>query len=121
MNPALIVVGVPICAAFVASAILFAKEKTAWSFLQLLGAGFLIAVVFTHVAEAFRLFPWMGWGLPNSVGHYVDLISAAAGLILFPVGYLSRRLSAECQTETLRDRWVAPQFLVYNFREGVRS
>jgi uncharacterized membrane protein len=91
MNPALIVIGVPICAAFVA--ILFANEKTAWSFLQLLGAGFLIVVVFTHIAEAFRLFPWMGWGLPNSVGHYIDLISAAVGLILLPAGYLSRMLA----------------------------
>jgi hypothetical protein len=93
MKFTLIVIGVPVCAAFVASAISFAKEKTAPSFVQLLGAGFLIVVVFTHIAERLHLFPWMGWGLPNSVGHYVDLVSVVAGLILFPAGYLSRRLN----------------------------
>ena len=92
MKPALMVIGVPVCVAFMASAILFAREKTARSFVQLLGAAFLIVVVFAHAAEALRLFPWMGWGLPNSVGHYLDLISAAAGLILLPAGYLARRL-----------------------------
>src|SRR5260221_415366 len=84
MNSALVLIGVPICAAFGASAISFAKERSAWSLLQLLGAAFLFVVVFTHLAEAFHLFPWMGWGLPDSVGHDADLISAVAGLILFP-------------------------------------
>ncbi len=93
MKPALIVIGVPICFAFVASIILFVKEKTAWSFLQFVGAAFLIVVVFAHIAEAFHLLPGMGWGLPSSVGHYVDLLSTAAGVVLFPVGYLFRRLA----------------------------
>src|SRR5260221_4210581 len=93
MNSALVLIGVPICAAFGASAISFAKERSAWSLVQLLGAAFLFVVVFTHLAEAFHLFPWMGWGLPDSVGHDADLISAVAGLILFPTGYLSRRLA----------------------------
>jgi hypothetical protein len=92
MNPALIVIGVTVPTAFGASVILFAKERTAGSFLQLLGAGLLIVVIFAHIAEAFHLFPRMGWGLPNSAGHYVDLICAVAGLILFPSGYLCRRL-----------------------------
>ncbi len=85
--------GMLVCAAVGASAVSFSREKTVWSFLQLLGAAFLFVVVFTHLAEAFHLFPWMGWGLPDSAGHYVDLISAVAGLILFPAGYLSRRLT----------------------------
>lgn len=68
----------------------FAKEKNTWSFLQLLGAGFLIVVVLTHVAEAFHLLPWMGWGLHNSAGHYIDLVSAVSGLTLFTTGCLSR-------------------------------
>src|SRR5258708_28023597 len=93
MNCALVLIGVPICAAFGASAISFAKKRSAWSLLQLLGAAFLFVVVFTHLAEAFHLFPWMGWGLPDSVGHYADLISAVAGLILFPPGYLFRILA----------------------------
>lgn len=91
MKLTLIVIGLLICTASVASAIAFAKEKTPGSFLQLLGAGFLIVDISAHVAEALHLFPWMGWGLPNSVGHYLDLTSAALGLMLFPAGYLSRR------------------------------
>ena len=85
--------GMLVCAAVGASAVSFSREKTVWSFLQLLGAAFLFVVGFSHLAEAFHLFPWMGWGLPDSAGHYVDLISAVAGLILFPAGYLSRRLT----------------------------
>jgi hypothetical protein len=65
------------------SAISFARRSGS-------GAFCLIIVVFTHVAEAFSLFPRMGWGLPNSAGHYVDLVSAAAGLTLLPTGYLAR-------------------------------
>jgi hypothetical protein len=44
--------------------------------LMLFGSGFLILVVLTHIAEAFHIFPAMGWGLPNSAGHYLDLVSA---------------------------------------------
>jgi hypothetical protein len=36
----------------------------------------LLVVVLTHVAEALHLFPAMGWGEPDSAGHYVDLASA---------------------------------------------
>jgi hypothetical protein len=41
-----------------------------------------------HNCEAFDLVPWMQWGLPNSAGHYIDLLSAILGLVLFPIGYL---------------------------------
>ena len=93
MNATLILIGTAVCAAFAASAILLAKERSVWSLLQLLGAGFLVVAVLTHVAEAFDLFPGMGWGRAGSIGHYVDLVSAVAGLILLPAGYLSRRLA----------------------------
>lgn len=88
--PRLIAIGVPISTVFGFSVIAFAKEKTARAFLQVLGAASLLLVVLTHVAEAFKLFPSMGWGLPNTRGHYIDLFSATAGLVLFPAGYLSR-------------------------------
>ena len=39
-------------------------------------------VVLTHVAETFRILPVMGWGLTNSVGHYLDLASAVLGCTL---------------------------------------
>jgi hypothetical protein len=67
------------------------QEKNAPSFIQLLGAGCLIIVVLAHVAERFDVFPSMGWGLPETTGHYVDLVSAGAGLILLPAGYLLRK------------------------------
>ena len=45
-------------------------------------------VVLTHVAERFRLFPGMGWGLPDSPGHYLDLVSALFGSVLLIAGVL---------------------------------
>lgn len=46
------------------------------------GIACLIVVVLTHVAEHSRILPGMGWGLPNSPGHYLDLSSAILGAIL---------------------------------------
>ena len=54
----------------------------------LLGFACLAIVVFTHVAERLRLFPGMGWGLPDSPGHYLDLVSAVLGCILLIVGII---------------------------------
>lgn len=42
-----------------------------------------LVVVLTHVAEHWHLLPGMGWGLPKSPGHYLDLFSAVAGTVLF--------------------------------------
>ena len=53
----------------------------------------LLIVVLTHVAEAFRIFPAMGWGLPNSFGHYVDLVSAFFGVTLLLLGFLIETLT----------------------------
>jgi hypothetical protein len=58
------------------------------AFLQLLGAGGLVVVVLTHIAETFGLLPWMQWALEQSAGHYLDLWSAILGLTAFPAGYL---------------------------------
>ena len=66
----------------------FATDAEGVGLIQLLGAGCLIAVVLTHISEAFHWFPWMHWGRPNRVGHYIDFWSAAIGLTLFPLGYL---------------------------------
>jgi hypothetical protein len=51
-------------------------------FLLLAGCSCLIVVVLTHVAERLQLLPGMGWGLSDSPGHYLDLISAIAGVTL---------------------------------------
>jgi hypothetical protein len=53
----------------------------------------LVVVVLTHVAETFKLFPIMGWGLPTSPGHYLDLISAVLGCTLLPLGSLGSAIA----------------------------
>jgi hypothetical protein len=75
-------------ALFLGSGVSFARERTGWRFVQLFGSFCLVVVVLTHVAEALHLLPSMGWGLPNSAGHYLDLCSAIIGLILLPLGYV---------------------------------
>ena len=84
---------VPASMLFFGSTLLFFKEKTVWSFLQLLGAGCLVVVALTHLFEVFRVFPWMHWGREHSGGHYLDFWSAVLGLSLFPVGYLLHSLT----------------------------
>ena len=42
----------------------------------------LAMVGLTHVAERWNIFPGMGWGLPDSPGHYLDLASAILGIAL---------------------------------------
>jgi len=89
----LLAIGVPAFMLFSGSVVLFFREKTRSSLLQMLGAGCLALVVLSHVSEALHLLPWMHWGLPHSVGHYIDLWSAVLGLTLFPFGYLSDALT----------------------------
>ena len=86
---------VPACLLFSGSVVLTFKGKTAWSFLQLIGAGCLVIVAVTHVSEALDMFPWMHWGLEESLGHYLDLLSAVLGLTLFPAGYFLHALAAQ--------------------------
>jgi hypothetical protein len=73
--------------------VLFVREQAVYSGLQLIGAGGLMVVVLIHVSEALQLFPGMGWGLADSAGHYLDLVSAVLGLTFFPAGYLGHALS----------------------------
>lgn len=64
-------------------------RTTTWSAVfQLLGAGCLSIVVLAHVAEALHWFPSMGWGQRDSVGHYIDLVSATAGLTLLSMALI---------------------------------
>jgi hypothetical protein len=96
MNAALLKVLVALSPALVllaGSALLLLRTRAASSWVQLFGAICLAAVVFTHVCEAFQLLPWMHWGAPDSIGHYLDLGSAVLGLILFPIGYLWHALT----------------------------
>jgi hypothetical protein len=47
------------------------------------GFVFLTVMVFTHVAERLQLLSSVGWGLPDSPGHYLDFVSAVLGCALF--------------------------------------
>ena len=92
MKIALIVIGPLVGVLLLGSAVMFARDRSAWRFVQLLGAFCLTIVVSTHVAESFDWLPCLGWGRPDSFGHYLDLCSAILGLILLPLGYaLTRR------------------------------
>jgi hypothetical protein len=82
----------PVSVLFFVAAIMFLRERLSSSFMQLLGAAGLLSVVIAHVCEALELLPWMHWGEQHSVGHYIDLVSAAVGLTL-PLGYLLRILA----------------------------
>jgi hypothetical protein len=54
-----LVVLVPMCMIFAWSVTSFWRRKAVSSLLQLLGAGCLVVVVLTHVAEALLLFSFM--------------------------------------------------------------
>jgi len=56
--------------------------------LLFLGFVCLTIMVFTHFAEKMRLFSGMGWGLPNSPGHYLDFASAVLGCTLLIAGMI---------------------------------
>ena len=64
------------------------KKSGAARVLLLLGSACLVVVVLTHVAEACHIFPSMGWVLPDSPEHYLDLVSAILGCALLPLGFL---------------------------------
>jgi hypothetical protein len=64
-------------------------------FLLFAGCVCLIVVVLTHVAERFAILPSMGWGLPDSPGHYLDLICAISGISLLFAAALTRLLNSK--------------------------
>ena|SRR2546428_11902167 len=84
---------IPVCLLIIWSGVLFARDKTPGRFLQALGAGCLLIVVLTHVAEALDLFAFMHWGEEQSLGHYLDLSSAVLGVTLWPLGYAVHALT----------------------------
>ena len=61
--------------------------------LGLAGCACIAIVLLTHVAERFHMLPRMGWGLPDSPGHYLDLFSAIAGIALLLAAFVARQLS----------------------------
>jgi hypothetical protein len=84
---------VPAFALLAGALALFFRGKTLCTFVQVVGAACLVVIVLTHVCEALRLFPSMGWGQRNSVGHFLNIYAAVLGLALFPAGYLIHALT----------------------------
>jgi hypothetical protein len=62
--------------------------------LFLAGCACLTVVVLTHIAERFGILPGMGWGLPDSPGHYLDLTSAISGAVLLLAAGIVRLLQS---------------------------
>ena len=93
----------PACVLFVGSLVLFVRQRGLFSLLQVVGAGCLVVVVLTHVCEALNMFPRMLWGRENSVGHYIDLLSAGVGLTLFPIGYLLSALAGRAGSQQMAE------------------
>jgi len=73
------------------SPMFFRRCSTATGLL-LIGVACLIVAMLTHVAERLQVFTFMGWGQPDSAGHYLDLTSAILGCTLLAVGLLATAL-----------------------------
>ena len=74
-------IGISSALLFLGAVVLFLREKSGSSLIQLVGAGCLLVVVAAHVSEALQLFPWMQWGLPHSLGHYVTFTRPVGSFI----------------------------------------
>jgi hypothetical protein len=90
------------CVAFAPASVLllgllrfFIRRRTLGASLLLAGAGCLMVVILTHVCEGLRLLPSFRWGRPDSVGHYVDLVSAILAITLLPLGYALHALATK--------------------------
>jgi Ca2+/Na+ antiporter len=86
---------VPVCLLLWGAAVLWSRRRTLSACLQMLGAACFAIVLLTHVAESLAVFPEMGWGQPQSVGHYLNLVNAILGLTIFPIGYFLHALKSE--------------------------
>jgi hypothetical protein len=95
---------IPLCALFAGTVVIWLRSRSISSMLQFLGATSLLVVVLIHVFEGLRIFPWMGWGLKNSIGHYLDLLCAILGFTLFPVGYLVHAVKMRAKKKEERER-----------------
>jgi formate hydrogenlyase subunit 3/multisubunit Na+/H+ antiporter MnhD subunit len=91
-NPTLekaVVLALPVAVLLGFSIVRIARARTLSAWLTLLGAGCLLVVVLTHVAEALHILTSMGWGEPHSIGHYTDLASALLGITLLLAAFMA--------------------------------
>ena len=90
-SPSLVAIGTLSLIALAASTSTARKERSVPAFIQLAGAALFVVVVLAHLAKGLKALPGMGWGRPDSAGHYLDFFSAACGSVLFSGGWLLRR------------------------------
>jgi formate hydrogenlyase subunit 3/multisubunit Na+/H+ antiporter MnhD subunit len=95
---------IPLCALFAGTVVIWLRSRSISAMLQFLGATSLLVVVLIHVFEGLRIFPWMGWGLKNSIGHYLDMLCAILGFTLFSVGYLIHTVKMRVKKKEDRER-----------------
>jgi hypothetical protein len=91
VNPTLLrafLLAVPITVVLGYSANAYRRSGAGWSLTLSVGAVCFGVVVLTHVTEALRLLPAMGFGEPHSIGHYIDLVSARGGVVFVVVSVL---------------------------------
>ena len=93
---------IPACLLFIGAVIISLRRKSLSSIFQLLGTAALVVVVLAHVFEALHVFPRIGWGSQNSVGHYLDLLCAILGVTLFSLGYLIHAMDTCVQKKSER-------------------
>lgn len=86
----LAIVGAIVLLICFASVLGFLKGRSRAATVQLVGSGLLVVMVLTHIAEHFHLVMAMRWGSPDSIGHYLDLVSAVGGVCLLGGGYVMK-------------------------------
>ncbi len=74
--------------------ILWLRARRITALLQLIGAAGILVVAVAHLAETAHFLSFMGWGRPDTVGHYLDLAGAIVGGTLFPGGYVAHALTS---------------------------
>ena len=72
-------IGISTCVLFSSSLVLFFRERTVWSLLQLFGAGCLLVVLLTHVFERFTCSP--GCIGDSGIALAITSISGAPSLV----------------------------------------
>jgi uncharacterized membrane protein len=90
-----LIIGTPILILLVLSFLRFIHRPTVPGVFPALGAACLFVMVLTHIAEALRVFPAMGWGQRHSPGHYLDLISTFLGIAFLVAASLCPLLKRE--------------------------
>ena len=73
---------------FVCLLLVHQRHRSRASTLLVLAALCFIVVSLTHVFEAHRVLTALGWGRPDTLGHYIDLAAAVSAMGFAVVGFV---------------------------------